>query len=366
MKVGYLISTLENCGPVNILYNIVKYLDKSKFEPIIITLSPENAKTRIHDFEALGIKVIPLNLSRVEGIFKARQKVKELVAKHKIQILHGQSFRADKIIANVKSVKTVNTIHNYPFLDFVMTYGKVMGTVMAWQHTQTIKKLDVPIACSKSVAKLFNKNKGLKLKSIQNGVDTEVFHPIQENEKVQIRQKLDLSVNKKIFLVVGVLTGRKDPLTIIEAFNKRNQNDEILLFFGEGDLDSECKKSAQNRNIIFKGRVNNVSEYLQAADYYISAALAEGLPNTVLEALATGIPTVLSAIGPHEEIVGYENSLQPFLFEPGNAVALNESIEGTLHEDIQSLKGKALALIREHLSADKMTKQYEAVYESLG
>jgi len=361
IKIAYVISTLENCGPVNILFNLIKYLNRSTYEPLIITLSPENHKTRIKEFQEMEVRVVQLNLSRIEGLFKAKNKVKAVVKKENIQILHGQSFRADGIIASISNIPTTNTLHNYPFYDFPMTYGKVQGNMMAKKHLQIIKKLTRPIACSQSVAALLKENQKISIEFVQNGVDTEVYQPSNRSQE-EWKQKLDLETNKKLFIVVGTLSRRKDPLTIIEAFNNR---EEQLLFLGEGELLEECKKKATNPNIKFLGRVENVADYLKAADFYISAAHAEGLPNTVLEALSSGVPTILSAIGPHDEILDYDKKLNNFLFKVGNENDLFQKIEDIKQYNYDELRQKSETIIKNYLSAQVMAKNYEAIYQKL-
>jgi len=361
IKIAYVISTLENCGPVNILFNLVKYLNRNVYDPIIITLSPENTKTRVLDFERLGIKVIQLNLSRIEGMFFAQKKIVEIVGQENIQILHGHSFRADGIIAKMKGILTTNTLHNYPFYDFPMTYGKFQGKWMAKKHLQLIKKISFPVACSKSVANLFKEHQDLSLSYVQNGVDIEIFQA-SKHSKGEWKRKLGLDPNKVLFLVVGVLTSRKDPFTIIEAFKNRR---EQLLFLGEGELLEEARKRNNNPNVKFLGRVSNVADYLKATDYYISAALVEGLPNTVLEALATGVPTILSDIGPHREILEYDKTLNQYLFKVGDSSCLLQKIEEMFLSDYKELSQKSEAIIDNYLSAEVMAKGYEVVYQSL-
>lgn len=61
IKVCYVISSLSNQGPPNVLYNIVKYMDFSRFDVFIITMVEEQKISRIEDFKALPIKVIQMS-----------------------------------------------------------------------------------------------------------------------------------------------------------------------------------------------------------------------------------------------------------------------------------------------------------------
>ena len=69
-----------------------------------------------------------------------------------------------------------------------------------------------------------------------------------------------------------------------------------------------------------------VKDYLQAADIFISTAVSEGLPNTVLEALSSGLPCILSDIGPHREIIE-KNVGAGKLFKLRDSVELSKIME---------------------------------------
>ncbi len=145
-----------------------------------------------------------------------------------------------------------------------------------------------------------------------------------------MKEKLDISA-KSIFISVGHLASGKDPLTIIKAFKR---------FLGDGELKENClNEIGNNTNIKLVGRVDNVHEYLGASDYFISA---EGLPNTVLEAMACGLPCVLSNIPPHEEI----NKNSSILFETKNTEELTSKIKEITTKDYELMKLFMKILVR--------------------
>ena len=94
---------------------------------------------------------------------------------------------------------------------------------------------------------------------------------------------------------------------MVRAFQaSANGGKAVLLFAGDGPLARACKGLAGgDPRIHFLGQISNVQDYLQVADVFVSAALSEGLPNTVLEAMASGLPTVLSDIPAHREILDF-------------------------------------------------------------
>ncbi|MES2728077.1 MAG: glycosyltransferase, partial [Bacteroidota bacterium] len=156
-----------------------------------------------------------------------------------------------------------------------------------------------------------------------------------------------------IFVSVGALSKRKDPLTIIKAFkNYKNAHSYQLLFLGDGVLMKECIDEAAGLNIKFLGNVDNVHEYCQAADVFISASHSEGLPNSVLEAGMCGLYCILSNIPQHTEIFD-DKSKQAAFFETEN----NNEITLLLNS-----YGNLKSTNTIDFSASKMTKQYEELY----
>jgi len=361
MKVCYIVSTLKGSGPINILYNIVKYLNREQFEPSIITLSPEPKGSRKKDFESLSIPVYSLNLSRLQGSFQGLKNLSELVNKIDPDIIHSHGHRADILNSklNVASIK-VSTIHNYAYEDYRMKYGKLVGSITAYLNIKSFRDMDIAVACSKSIAKKME-NYNINLNVIQNGVDLTKFNPVEENEKIKLREKLSLPLDKQIFISIGSLIKRKNPLQIIEAV-KSTKIDVIVIFLGSGPLLEKCRKLVKNdERFKFPGHVSNPDEYLKASDVFISASQSEGLPNTVLEALASGIPVLLSNIGPHQEILEY-NQEAGRLFKLNDNNSLVNQMKKFLDEDYFTMEAP-LSIVKRHLNACKMSKQYQDLYK---
>ena len=141
---------------MNILYGIIAGLDRSKFDIYILSLSAEGKDSALDMFKALGLKIYQLNNSRLLGLFKNKRKVQNLVYKLKIDMIHSHGIRADHINSRLKKVIRLNTIHNFPAEDYTFRYGKSKGMLMEILHKRAIKKLEHPIACSKTISDKFN------------------------------------------------------------------------------------------------------------------------------------------------------------------------------------------------------------------
>lgn len=364
-KVLYIVSTLKKAGPTNQLFNIIQHLDRNNFDPMVLTLSQEPKETNIQKFRDAGIKVESLNMSRLKGLFDSPRLVKKFIETHKPDIIHTQGIRSDLLSANhLSKYKRVATLRNYPFEDYPMTYGPLLGYPMALLHLNALRKINFPTACSNSIANMMKKH-NLKFNIVQNGVDTNVFSASTISEKKILREKHGLPLDKIIFVSVGHLSSRKDPITLIKAFNDSSYlKDHLLIFLGEGPLKEECQELIRNNDSIkLLGRRNDIDELLKCSDFFVSASLSEGLPNSVLEALASGVPVCLSNIEQHQEILSY-NSNAGELFSVGNVSELHQKIKLLLDKDHTDLVNSGLEIIENHLSASKMSQKYQNIYNS--
>lgn len=362
-KICYVISTLKKTGPVNVLYNLVKNLDRTQFEPCIITLSKEPQNSLFEDFKKLGINILSLNINRVFSFFYAPIKLKKLINKVEPDIVHTQCFRSSLFSAiSLDKYKKIATIHCDYKTDFKMSYGRWVGYIMYLLMNYSLKKIKNNICVSKQLADILNEqNSHIEFNYIDNGIDTEIFKPIEN--KVALRKKLNLPINKTIFIWSGVFIERKDPMTLIRVIKQINDKNLFFVFCGNGFLDNMCKKELKNNNkVLFTGFVNNIQQYLQASDYYISTSLSEGLPMNVLEAFSCGLPCILSNIPQHKYILGKKEDVGIF-FESQDTQDLKIKISKVLNIDYKLYSEKAVNLIKNKFSAKLMSEKYQKFYE---
>lgn len=355
----YVVSTLKRSGPTNQLSYIIKYLDREKFIPVILTLSPEPIQNSMKDYfiSQLDVRVETLGLSRIQGLFFAEQSLKKFMKSNKIDFVHSQGIRADSLMNGI-DIPRVATLRNYPYLDYPMKFGVFKGNLMARKHLAVIKKdPNNNIACAKTIAREFTKHH-LELTYIQNGVDTEKYLPLDKGKKERLRDCLGLDCKGHIFITVGSLIPRKDMITVIEGFKKADLENSLLLVAGDG-IEKNMLKNDAPKNVMFLGNISNVVEYLQASDCFISASLAEGLPNTVLEAMACGLPAILSNIPSHLEL--YENEVGCFFDTQSSAQLATLLRESS--ENINLLGDLSLRLVVEKYSAEAMSNKYQKAYE---
>jgi len=350
----YIVSTLRRSGPTNQLCNLIKYLDRSQFEPHLITLSPEPQDSRWADFQRLGVQMNTLSLSRLKGMFLAKRWLKQKIEQIKPHIIHTQGIRADILLSKIgSSVPWFMTSHNCPLHDYPMKFGRLQGHIMAWQHLKAMRKCHNVIACSKTISR-FLSGYEVTATAIQNGVE------FQTGSKAGA--KLPEFMQKPVFVSVGSLINRKNMRFLIEAFNMYAVVGKgTLVIVGDGPQMQELRNIASNR-VCFVGNVSNVVDYLACSDYFISSSLSEGLPNTVLEALAAGLPLLLSDIPSHLEIAEEcQGMCSIFALNEGQSVLTNQMSKGAAlfsFIDRDEIHRKA----KEIFSAQVMSARYQQAY----
>lgn len=362
IRVAYIVSTLARKGPTNQLFYILKYLDRTHFEALIITLSPEPKESLKSEFEKLGVKIVSLNTGRIEGLLRNTFLLKRHLSDFSPHVIQTQGIRADRYnVIFSKRYRTLTTIRNVPHVDYPMKFGRFKGKIMAKRHLAAYKRLNV-VSCSYSNNQILN---ALNIPSItiQNGVDIDRFIPPTATDKSKLKEKYGLSEFQHVFITVGSLLPLKNVATIIHAFNK-NHTQAALLIVGDGPERERLSTLAENKNIFFRGFTRDVVELLKCADFYISASMSEGLPNAVMEALASGLPAILSKIEPHRELVS-GSILEDFLFDSCNIHELFQKIEKIQQIEVLLLSQQSRQIAEDRFSAKAMSEKYQRVYINL-
>jgi len=214
-----------------------------------------------------------------------------------------------------------------------------------------------------------------KITRICNGVDTGIFYPVAGAKPVLTECPWDLRQDFIVVGTVGRMHGVKDQITLVKAFIEASQlQPELqsqlkLMIAGEGPLREPALKlladSQLSANAWLPGERKDIAEFMRAMDIFVLPSLAEGISNTILEAMATGLPVIATAVGGNPELV--EDGITGALIASADSHAMALKIldyanhKQKRQEHGQNSRARALALF----SLDSMTAQYQAAYDSL-
>ncbi|MFT4412589.1 glycosyltransferase family 1 protein [Fredinandcohnia humi] len=177
--------------------------------------------------------------------------------------------------------------------------GSFMAKAYKWYSSLYIRtNTDYQFACSQAAAKWLFGNKSNDAKLLNNGIEPELF---MYSPEVRNNKREELGIRDQLVIGhVGRFTKQKNHHFLIEIFAqfvKRRPN-SILLLCGEGVLKKEIENRVKELDIqdkvMFLGVRNDVHQLLQVFDIFLFPSLHEGLPVTLIEAQAAGIPCVIS------------------------------------------------------------------------
>jgi len=213
-----------------------------------------------------------------------------------------------------------------------------------------------------------------KIRQIYNGVDHERFS--RENEK-QGQLPFEDSVGSERFVVgtVGRIQEVKDQLTLVRAvatlLEQKPEYREMLrlVIVGDGPMVPKLKslvKSQDIQNVTWlAGARNDIPELLQSMDLFVLPSIAEGISNTILEAMAISLPVVATNVGGNEELVIKDKTgdLVPSRSPELMAKAIDQYINDT---ELCVFHGRAgRDRVENEFSMDTMVNGYLAVYDEL-
>lgn len=355
-KILMLISYYINGGPSQVVKNLIVNAYSQGVSFVFVTFFDKNKKNLLNELAPYCEKIVELNCSsKIDAVIKARKKIEQLIVENNIDIVHSHGIIPDYINSRIKKpVKKISTIHNIPYEDYAYTYGKVMGKFLSQYHIAILRKLSLGVCCSHSVFTLLSS----KLKNttyIVNGIDRLI--PDTESS----RKDIDIPNNSIVFIYIGSLTEGKNVIWLIDNFNRYRKDNEVLLILGDGPLYFECKKR-ECEHVRILGFIDEVSNYLEISDIYISASLSEGFSISVLQALSLGVGLFLSSIPSHLEIFNDANipigtSFEDDTFE--SDLARLRAIYPSLEKD------KIVNFFQDTYSADLMARNYINLYNTI-
>ena len=140
---------------------------------------------------------------------------------------------------------------------------------------------------------------------IYNGIDTSLFSP--EGKKAALRHELGLKASTKLIGSIGRLDPIKDHVGLIQAFQEVHQScpDCALIIVGNGP-ERERLEAMSTPGVYFLGARYEVAQILRDMDIFALASINEGISNTILEAMATGLPVVSTNVGGTPELITHE------------------------------------------------------------
>jgi len=205
--------------------------------------------------------------------------------------------------------------------------------------------------------------------TIYNGIDGDDF--TRRGDRVEIAAELNISPTSKILGIVARLDPIKNHRCLIKAMKKVAVRfpDALLLVIGDGPMRTKLEELVSlehlNGNIIFLGTRNDIPRLLSVLDIFVLSSLSEGLPLTILEAMAAGKPIVATDVGGIPEII--QGGSEGIIVPSNDPDVLADAISDLLRDDRKRIDmgAKARMKFEEKFTIQTMVKRYEELYEEI-
>lgn len=374
MKIIHVITGLSTGGAEMMLYKLVSQMDQDKFDIQVISLTDIGLIGK--RIQALGIPVEALGMKRgipdPGMIFKLSYRLR----RSKSDVIQTWMYHADligglaaKLVGNIPvawGIRHSNLDSEGSKRTTIWT-AKICALFSRW--------LSVKIICCSEASRRIHAALGYdsgRMVVIPNGFDLSFFKPDLEGRTV-VRQELGISEDTMLIGMVGRFDPQKDHLNFIRAaalLQKEIPNVQFLLC-GDGitlenyQLSSWVEDTGLSESFHLLGRRIDIPQIMTALDIASSSSsYGEGFPNVVGEAMACGVPCVVTDVGDSASIVGDTGKVVP----PKNSHALASAWRELIKlgkDKRQKLGYNARLRIRDNFCLFSIVKQYEEFYKSV-
>lgn len=282
------------------LFNLelIKGLDKEKFDPIVITTLPSTNDLR-NEFTNVVSEYYDLTtfldssdyLSFVDYIIDSRKVDTIYVSNSKIGY-----YMLPFIKNKYSNIKVVDYIHSIDPKDLQGGFGRCSKDVDNY--------IDKTYCCNnftkKELKERFNKE---NVETLYIGTDEKRFDKTKFN-KEQLKQKYNIPSNKKIITFIARLSEEKRPELFVKISKKllETRNDVHFVIAGDGNLYKKVRSSI-NKNFTMLGSINTPEEIYAISDITVNCSSLEGLALTSYESLAMEVPVVSTSVGGQKELI---------------------------------------------------------------
>jgi sugar transferase (PEP-CTERM/EpsH1 system associated) len=370
IRILHVVDHLGKGGLENGLVNLIENLDSARFEHVVYAI------------RKLGPNADRLAKSRIEVLYQGKQDsdsrfqagtLARAIGAVRPDIVHSRNWGTVESVLAGRWVRFCKVVHSEHGLEASASAHEPKRRI--WFRRMAYHLADRVLSVSYQLRDLHAARTGFdpkRITVIHNGVDRNRFCPDAAG-RVRMRQELGLAADEFCVGCVGNLFPVKGHMTALQAVESLAAQGRKwrLLLIGEGPERERLEAYLAQRpdwkeRVQLMGTSHRVPEMLQAMDVYLLPSIAEGISNSLLEAMASGIPAVATATGGNPEVVVEGES--GLLFPVGDVRRLSDRLlrlqaDRKLRAD---LADRALRRVREEFSLDSMVGKYAQLYESLG
>jgi glycosyltransferase involved in cell wall biosynthesis len=357
-------------GSERLIYQLASNLDRALFNPSVAWLSGDKV---LKEFTALGIPL--LHLPKIKRFdISTMQHIKDVVKHNDIHIVNAHHFMP--MLYSYYACKVANHIK---LLYTEHSQWEIRQIPWKWEKigSHMLSKSEGAIGVNSEVSREIQNKfqmKAEKIFTILNGVDIKSFQV--KRDKARLKTALGLSKDDIAIGIVANFRKVKNHIFLLHAFNelcKAYKNIKILIV-GEGYVDDAensemelmtfIKENELSRHVLLLGYRTDIPEILSILDIFCLTSFKEGLPISLIEAMASGLPVVGTDVeGLRDVIVHGRNG---YLVKIGDVEGLKNTLKTLIQDKMlrQKFGGESKKLVAEHYSLQRCINQYQDLFFS--
>ncbi|MEQ9407825.1 MAG: glycosyltransferase [Fuerstiella sp.] len=312
------------------------------------------------------------HLNRQPGIDRGcARRLDAFAGRHHAGLLHAHQYTPF-----FQSMLSRGLFGSRPVL--LTEHGRHFPDLPSWKRSLVnrllLRRNDRLVGVGESVRQALIVNEGLpagRVEVVYNGVDLDSLAAPSADARERLRREFGLTDNHFVILQVARLHELKDHQTALIAVDEaRRTVPEIrLLLAGDGPERSAIQQTIAERgleqHVILTGTRSDIADLLAAADVFLLSSISEGIPLTIIEAMAAGLPVVSTAVGGIPEMIEHRRS--GFLAAAGDSLGLAASLIG-LHQapDLRrSIGQEGRRQAESRFSLEVMLAGYSRLYQEM-
>jgi glycosyltransferase involved in cell wall biosynthesis len=320
-------------------------------------------RSLLHHAQEAGLSAVELPCKSRMDLGTIRH-LRQFCKTNKIDIIHTHDYKSlfyGIIVSKLSGFKLVTTLHG-------KTSGDAKNRLYELIENRLLNLVNHITVVSKPLLKLLS-NAGLDKKTtlIANGVDEINFKPGATGFG---KPYWGFESDCFLFGTIARMSEEKGHEFLLKTFvNFAVKEDKArLLFIGDGPLEQDLKILAEERGIsekvCFAGPRKEVEKILNDLDCYVSPSHTEGMPMSILEAMATALPIIATNVGSVGDMLSNESGR---LIQAGDSPALLEQMHYALEypEQMKALGENARSKVESTYSAAIQRHEYANIYHSL-
>jgi len=371
IKVAVVVSNLEYGGAQQQIVELVNRIDHDRFDMHLVSLSDFVPLADNLDSEAVSFEVIQKR-NRFDVTVPLR--LARYLRKHDIDLVHGFLFDAEiaaRLAACVGDTIVVGSERNCDY---------VLKPIKKRFYDLTRRLQDFSVANS-FAGRDFNATllgyPESHYRVVHNGVNIERFHP---GEVAGLRAELGIAPDARVVGMFGSFKYQKNHAMLFRVAGALCAEYPDLVFLLVGDelhggmhgsreykeeLEATIDKMEIRDRLVFVGNRDDVERYYRICDVKVLPSRFEGMPNVLLEAMATGLPVVATKVADNSLLV--PDGEVGFLVDVDDDVAMQEGLHKLLKDAaLRNRMGQAaVTWVRQNFASDVMAKNMGEVYEEL-